>query len=116
MNPHELKRRFPNASPSFLAKNSGAVAVVERALEDWPLAACEDAKPIAGRVLVRFTSRRRRLIDPDNISVKASLDCLRRAGILANDTAEHVSLETRQEKVGKGEREETVVEIFEMTL
>ena len=113
MNEHELKRRFPNASPAFLAANCGTPAVVERAPEPRPLAASEDARAIAGRVLIRITSRRRRLIDPDNVSAKAVIDCLRYAGILADDTAEHVSLETRQEKVGKGEREETLIEIYE---
>lgn len=114
MTAHELKRKFPNASASFLAQNSGAAAVMERPARDAALEDCEDARPIQGRVLIRFTSRRRRLIDPDNLCVKATLDCLRYSGILADDTSEHISLETRQEKVGKGEQEETVIEIFQL--
>ncbi len=112
---NELKRMFPNASAAFLAANTRPPAVVERAPEPRPLAAREEAGAISGRVLIRITSRRRRLIDPDNLSPKAYIDCLRYAGILADDTAEQVSLETRQEKVGKDEIEETVIEIYEQT-
>ena len=113
MTADELKRLFPNASAGFLAANTRPAAVVERAPEPRPLAASEEAGAITGRVLIRITSRRRRLIDPDNLSPKAYIDCLRYAGILADDTAEQVSLETRQEKVGKDEIEETLIEIYE---
>ena len=109
LNPHLFDEQ------DIRVENSGSVAVVERTARNGALAASKEKKPSTGRVLVRITSRRKRLIDPDNISAKGIIDCCRYAGILADDTAEHVCLETRQEKIAKGEREETLIEIFEVT-
>jgi hypothetical protein len=114
MNADELRKRFPNASQSFLAQNSGQVAVAKRDFSHEPLAASEIPAPLTGRVHIRITSRRRRLIDPDNVYAKATVDCLRRAGIIRDDSEADISLETRQEKVGSKEPEETVIEIYEL--
>ena len=65
------------------------------------------------RILVRVTSFRRRLLDEDNLAEKFHVDCCRYAGLIPSDTPECARIEVRQEKVGKGECEETVVEIFQ---
>lgn len=65
--------------------------------------------------LVRITSRRRRLIDEDNLCAKLAVDCMRYAGLLHGDEPGKTHIECRQEKVGKEGREETLIEIFDLT-
>jgi len=113
VNEHELKRLFPNASAGFLAANTRPAAVVERAAGQRTLAAVKAEKPDSGRFLVRVTSRRRRLLDEDNLAEKFHVDCCRYAGIIPGDAPECASIEVRQEKVGKGEQEETLIDIYE---
>lgn len=115
MNQDELKRLYPRASASFLAANSGQAPAVECHARLEPLAAHEVQEKRATKVLVRIISRRRRLADPDGLCEKYFLDCCRYAGLIAGDTARDISLETRQEKVGSKEPEETVIEIYETT-
>jgi hypothetical protein len=57
----------------------------------------EDTHP--GRIRVRITCLRRRLIDPDNLCPKYFIDCLRFAGIIPNDRAQDIILEVEQFKV-----------------
>lgn len=66
------------------------------------------------RYLVRITSRRRRLLDEDNLCEKPSVDCLRYAGLLLGDEAGRTKIEISQEKIGKEEREETRIQIFKL--
>lgn len=65
------------------------------------------------RAHVRFTIRRRRLLDPDNAyaSIKDLLDGIRDAGLILDDSEERITLEVNQEKAGKGEDERTRIEI-----
>ena len=58
--------------------------------------------------------RRHRLADPDGISVKAILDSIVDAGILADDSAKEIveSPTVKQIKIPLNESEETIVEIF----
>jgi len=112
MTPDEIKRLFPHATASLLAANSGAAPVMECGLGDGSLAARQDEVVHSGRFLVRVTSRRKRLIDEDNLAEKFHVDCCRYTGWLPSDAPECASIEVRQEKVGKGEPEETLVEIF----
>ena len=76
-----------------------------------PLAAAQREASDPSRVHVRITSRRARLIDPDNLCPKYFIDCLRYAGAIKDDTAKDITVETRQEKVSKAE-EETIVEVI----
>ena len=117
MTADELKRLFPNASAGFLAANTRPAAVVERAVEPRPLAASEEAGAITGRVLIRITSRRSRLIDPRaNLygGTKYLEDACVYAGILHDDKEAFSEGDVRQEKVGKGEEESTVIEIWKL--
>jgi len=117
MTQRELERRFPNAGSSFIKLNaeagdSGKVAVMERDSGDEPLEANQGQETVAGRVHIRFESVRKRLLDPDNLSVKWMLDCLRYCGAISGDEPEKITLEVGQRKCAKGEAECTVVEIF----
>lgn len=85
----------------------------ERPVRSQPLGAAEGEKGNTGSVLVRVTSLRSRLIDPDNLTPKYFIDCCRYCGWIEDDTASHVSVETRQEKVSK-EEEATIVEIIQL--
>lgn len=66
----------------------------------------------AGRILVRVTSYRFRLLDPDNLCPKYFIDCLRYAEIIPNDREEDISLEVRQVKVNRRGEERTEIQVI----
>jgi hypothetical protein len=70
----------------------------------------EREKAHTGRILVRITIFRKRLVDPCNAGQKYLVDCLRYSGILVDDREQDIALEIRQEKT-RGE-EETLIELF----
>lgn len=118
MTAYELKQRYPHASESFIKANAdtdytGSSAIVERAAGDEPLEAHQGQASAAGRLHIRFVSARKHLLDPDNLSVKWMLDCLRYCRIINGDEPEKISLEVTQRKCAKGESEHTVIEIYE---
>ena len=117
MTPDQLKAKFPNASADFLKANlhadhSRQAAVMERSAGDESLATNQGQERAAGKLHVRFVSVRKRLLDPDNVSVKWTLDCLRYAGIIRGDEPDKISLEVSQRKTNKGEREQTIIEVI----
>ena len=102
----ELRRKILSAS------GAGQTAKLER---NSCNAALEQAQTQAGdtsRVLVRITSIRKRLLDEDNLAEKYHVDCCRYAGLLHSDQPGETKIEVSQRKAGKGEPEETIVEIF----
>ena len=122
MNPHTIRRLFPHASQSLIAANEqdygkpyiesdGQIAKLERTACDEPLATGKGKKEASGRVHFKFVSVRKRLIDPDNVSVKWLLDCCRRIGLVAGDEHDKVTIETAQRKAEKSEEEHTIIEI-----
>lgn len=65
-----------------------------------------------GQVDITFREKRHRLADPDGACVKYVLDGLVSAGVLQDDSAKEIGkVNKEQAKVGKDEREETVIEI-----
>ncbi|NBW23039.1 MAG: hypothetical protein EBR82_85355 [Caulobacteraceae bacterium] len=70
-------------------------------------------KTHTGRVLVRITIFRKRLVDPCNAGQKYLVDCLRYVGLLVDDREQDIALEIRQEKTR--EEEETLIELFRDT-
>ena len=66
-----------------------------------------------GRVGLRFVGYRVRLLDPDGFagSTKHFIDGLRAAGIIRDDTTEHITLETSQVRVATFAEERTEIEI-----
>ena len=63
----------------------------------------------SGRVLVRITSYRRRLLDPDNLTPKWFLDSCRYSRIISDDRPEDISLQLGQEKVKNKAEERTEI-------
>jgi len=82
----------------------------KRPVRNEPLAKGECKKENTGRVHIRLTARRKRLIDPDNLIFKYHIDCLRYAGAIPDDREGDVTIETRQEKTSG--QEETLIELF----
>ena len=122
MNPHTIRRLFPNASKSIIAANAqdyakthadcaGTIAKLESPLGDRALAAGEAKTQDTSRVHIRFISVRQRLCDPDNLSEKWLLDCLRNCGAIKGDEPDKITLETTQRKAEKGEEEHTQITI-----
>lgn len=91
-------------------KSASRSAKPKRAVRNEPLAKTSRKKENTGRIHIRLTARRKRLIDPDNLVFKYFIDCLRYAGAIPDDRAEDVTIETRQEKTR--EKEETLIELF----
>ena len=64
------------------------------------------------RKSVHVHSKRKRLADPDGVSVKALLDGLRKAGIFVDDSAKYIKeVSYSQAKCKAAEDEETVIVI-----
>lgn len=118
MNPHTIARLFPHASKSLLAANahdygSGKAAEPQPADRKQPLARNRaPEKTGADRFHLRIVSVRKRLCDPDNIVAKWTIDALRYAGIIPDDTPEILTLEITQRKRAKGEAEHTLIELW----
>ena len=91
-------------------KSSSRNSKPKRAVRNEPLAKNEGKEKNAGRIHIRFTVKRKRLIDPDNIIAKYLIDCLRYAGAISDDRAKDITLEVKQEKTR--EEEETLIELF----
>ena len=116
MNPDAIRRYFPNASASVLAANAegaGETAKLERDSRNEPLEARKAKKGGSSRLHISFVSVRKRLCDPDNISEKWLLDCLRYCGAIPGDEPEKITLETTQRKAARGEAEHTEITVYD---
>jgi hypothetical protein len=108
-------RLFPNATASLLAANaedSRQAPELERPLGNAALGAGEGEARHTGRFLVRVTSVRKRLLDPDNLAEKYHIDCCRYAGLIHQDSADKIEIQTGQRKAARNEEEYTQVDIF----
>ncbi len=75
----------------------------------------KETKGLVTPCSIHVHSRRHRLCDTDGISFKYTLDALVLSGLLPDDTPEHIKEITfSQEKIGKNEQEETIIEIQEV--
>lgn len=75
----------------------------------------EGPRRVEGRYRIVVTSRRKRLLDYDNLCIKFLIDGLRHCGVIPDDNPAIIgAVELRQEKITKGEEPETIVEIFEI--
>ena len=63
------------------------------------------------RSRIRITSRRVRLLDPDNLCVKYIIDALRHTKVIQDDTTAHIEVYIKQEKVKKRKEEKTIIEV-----
>ena len=99
-----IKPTVPNS------KSGSSNPKSKRPIRNEPLAKTGGKKENTGRIHIRLTARRKRLIDPDNLVFKYFIDCLRYAGAIPDDRAEDVTIETKQEKTRQ--KEETIIELF----
>jgi hypothetical protein len=107
----EVYERIDIIQRTFLdGKSSSRNPKPKRAVRNEPLAKGGGKKENTGRIHIRLTARRKRLIDPDNLVFKYFIDCLRYAGAIPDDRAEDVTIETKQEKTRQ--KEETIIELF----
>ena len=85
-------------------------ADLESTLGDEPLAEKESTR-LFTYCGIRVHCKRKRLADPDGLSIKAILDGLTKAGVFADDNAKCIK-EVRFTQAQSSE-EETIIEIFE---
>lgn len=115
MTRNAISELFANASPDFLARNTGKVAKLERDIGDAPLEKKEVQRPASQRFLVRVTSVRKRLIDTDNLCEKYAVDLCRYAsGGAFGDEPSKTQIETTQRKAEKGEEEKVIIDIYSL--
>ena len=68
---------------------------------------------VSGRTLIRYVVYRKRILDSDNVSLKAITDCLRYANILRGDEEARVRIEIAdQVKVKTDEEERIEISVF----
>lgn len=101
-------------SRDILAKDARKVAVMESDSGDAPLAAEEVQRPTGERFLVSIASRRKRLVDQDNLCEKFAVDLLRYCKIIPNDSPDKCEIEVSQTKCRKGEPEEMTIEVISL--
>ena len=109
MTAREFAARFGNGVQTHDSRSS---AKLEYASRNGSLAEGKAETSDSKRVHIRFVSVRKRLCDPDNLSEKWLLDCLRYCHIISGDEPDKITLETTQRKAGKGEAEVTIIEIL----
>lgn len=86
------------------ARGAASRAESEPVVCDEPVAAPAREAGHAGRVHVCVVSFRARLCDPDNLCPKYFIDCLRYAGLIADDAPECITLEVRQVRCRRAEQ------------
>jgi hypothetical protein len=89
--------------------NTGTIAKLEQNTRHGSLAKKPIETHTASRVHIRFESVRKRLLDPDNICEKWTLDCLRYIGVIRGDEPDKITLETTQRRASKNEEEHTEI-------
>jgi len=91
--------------------NKHQIAKPELPLPSEPLRAPQDQARDAVRFLVCIESRRRKLLDPDNLCAKYVLDCCRYAGLIPDDRPQDIEFKCFQTQVETEEEECTIVTI-----
>ena len=121
MTPSELKRRFPNASNSFLKANSDHRVEGVCAKHSKPdervsldgLGSGEEARwhESSERFEITFTVYAQRPADWDGWDIKALQDFCVKAGIITDDGWKTLSGRVYSRKVATEEEEKTVIEV-----
>lgn len=96
-------------------RNPGKAPVMESDLRDGALGPRRTQGKDTGRVLVRVTSFRVRLLDEDNLCEKYHVDCLRYAGIISGDDPSQAKIETGQVRVKSKTEERVLIEVCALT-
>ena len=95
--------------PNHLYHDPHPLPLLERNPCTGTLATHEGEEGRASRVHLRIVSIRKRLLDPDNLSVKWLIDCLRYSSIIRGDEPDKITLQVEQRKCSKGEAEATEI-------
>lgn len=121
MNENELRRRFPNASPSFLKANSGhrvegVCAQHEKPAERVPLDDPDAGKEArwsgpSERFEIQFIIFAQHPADWDGWDIKYCQDFLIKAGIIPDDGWKTLSGRVISRKVSTKDEEKTVIEV-----
>ena len=71
-------------------------------------------KQLSERCSIRIHCKRKRLADPDNLSAKAVIDGIRKAGVFKDDNTKFIKEVSfaEQKKVKTDEEEQTIIEIW----
>ncbi len=117
----ELKKRFPNASRSFLEANTddhrtdSLPSRPKPERNQAPALGQAKKREVCGMVrpVVQFIGYRVRPLDPDNFAggCKDLLDGLRHSGLIPGDENWRIQFATDQEKVSSRKEEKTVIRI-----
>jgi hypothetical protein len=107
------KKKAQSHEQDIRTKGSRKASKLECTAGDGTLGQDQGQEGSPERLHIRIESVRKRLLDPDNISEKAILDCLRYVGAIPGDQPDQITLETTQRKCEKGEEEHTLIQIFE---
>jgi len=101
----------------FKAKDRATVSVADAELPRQSVVEAQDqAQDVHPRFRVCINYRSRRLADPTGRSHKAAVDGIVSSGVLGDDSSEWVEFASPTEaKCKKGEEEQTVIELFEIT-
>ena len=97
---------------AFYLEREASNTITKQIVRNEPLAETERKTLYTGKVLVRITSYRRRLLDRDNLCGKYFLDAARYSRIICDDTPEDIEYQISQFKVKKAEDEETQIEFI----
>lgn len=119
-----LRKMFPNASRSVIARNPHLTQAGLSHPQPKPIIRHDSLGKAKGKEKshgsgpggthrVTITSHRARAVDPDNLAggSKYLIDALRVCGLITDDSPEHIELVVRQEKVAHRSGEYTSVEI-----
>lgn len=123
INAELIRAALPRASQAFLRLNgisnepsrtapdsrAPSSAQPEQAVRNGPFQPPQREAAYPGRVSIRVTSYRRRLIDPDNLCPKYFLDSCRYAGLIRDDTPDAIHLQIEQARVSAKEEERTEI-------
>lgn len=93
--PHWTAEDYAN----YNARRGISVAIPESVVCNDPLATARLKAKDTGKFIVHVVSRRRRLIDVDNLVAKYHVDALRYAGILPSDAPDQTDIKISQIKV-----------------
>ena len=92
-------------------RDSRESAEPKSALWIEPMEPQEDEGGNIRRSRIRITSKRCRLLDPDNLCVKFIVDALRHCSVIKDDTTKEIEVYIKQVKVKTRKEEKTIIEI-----
>jgi len=92
-------------------RDSGESSEPKSALWIEPVEQEEDEGGNLRRSRIRITSKRCRLLDPDNLCCKYIIDALRYCKVIKDDTTKEIEVYIKQEKVKTRKEEKTIIEV-----